>query len=133
MAKFTDDNGITWDIKTTSTQVGNSPPGSVYFAGVDDSSKRDYTGNQFPQVDEDTFPAGTKISWPKDGNPILRGAGASDEALAAIKAFAARQKAAGLTNVGIRVTSSPDAGSVMPLVLLAIVVWYADGGGKKRR
>jgi len=87
MPTFEDANGVTWLIRTTSTQVNTGTPTEKFVAAIDDGSARDYSGNQFPLDDEDTFPAGVKITWPANGNPILRGPGNGE---AAIKAFAGR-------------------------------------------
>lgn len=135
MAKFTDENGIKWDIRTTTVQVGPSTPKGTWFAAIDDATERDYSGNQFALNEDETFDGQggqtTVITWPKDGNPILRGPGNEDAALASVRAFAARQKAAKLVNVALRVQSSPPntgSGSLLALLAIAVLVYYADQG-----
>lgn len=132
MGKLTDENGVKWDIRTTSVQAGGAPATHTWFAGIDDSSERDYSGNQFALNDEETFDGAggttTKITWPSNGNPILRGPGNDDAALTSVRAFAKRQKQAGLKTIALRVTGTPSsAGSVLPLLLLVAVVVLADG------
>lgn len=134
MGKFTDENGIKWDIRTTSVQAGNAAAKHTWFAAVDDTTERDYSGNQFALDDEETFDGAggttTRITWPKDGNPLLRGPGGDDAALASVRAFASRQKAGGLKNVALRVTgkppNTPGEGGLLALVLLVAVVLIAD-------
>jgi hypothetical protein len=129
MPKQTDENGITWDIKTTIVQVGTKPPEASWFAAVDDDSPRAYTGNQFPIDDEETFaPSGTdaRLTWPAQGNPILRGKGNVDDATATIKLFAARSKNA----ISLRVRESGGGGG---LFLALIIVGLILTEGKKRR
>lgn len=121
MGKLTDENGVKWDIRTTSVTVGPDPAKNSYFAAIDDSSERDYSGNQFPLDDDDTFPTGTKITWPAGGNPILRGAGSDDAAITAVRAFAARQKQAGLRNIALRVTATRPAESSGLVIIVALI------------
>jgi len=118
MARFTDDNGVTWDIKTTSTKIDNAPAVGVFFAGVADNSSADYSGNEFPLADEDTFPAGTKITWPALGNPILRGPG---DGVDAIKLFAARVKSGAIDKILKR---RKGAGGGAGAVLLGLGILY---------
>ena len=121
MGKLTDENNIKWDIRTTSVQTGSDPAKHSYFAAVDESSERDYSGNQFPLDDDETVPTGTRITWPAGGNPILRGTGDEESGIRAVRAFAARQKQAGLKNVALRVTASPSGGGD-GMLAIAIVV-----------
>ena len=121
MGKLTDENGVKWDIRTTSVTVGPDQAKNSYFAAIDDSSERDYSGNQFPLDDDDTFPTGTKITWPAGGNPILRGAGSDDAAITAVRAFAARQKQAGLRNIALRVTATRPAESSGLVIIVALI------------
>lgn len=134
MPKFVDENGIRWDIKTTSVQVAKDTPTGTWFAGVDDASERDYSGNQFALDDEATFDGQggqtTRITWPTGGNPILRGPGKEDASLASIRAFAARQKAGGMKNVALRASASPPntpgESPLLALLAIAVIVYYAD-------
>lgn len=107
MPSFDDANGVTWDIRTTSVQVGTQTPAAKFVAAIADSSPRDYSNNQFSLDDEDTFPDGVKITWPAGGNPILRGPGNGE---AAIKSFASRQARA----IAIRVGGAADKKDGMP-------------------
>lgn len=133
--RVTDENKATWDIRTTSLEVNNSPKTASWFAAINDVTAVDYSGNQFPLKDEDFPFAGqvAKLTWPGGGNPILRGDGNVNDATTAIKEFAARQRAGAANNPAqdtraIRVTATPpsSANSLLPLLLLAIVVYYAD-------
>lgn len=134
MPKVTDENKVTWDIRTTNVAVdNNSPRTASWFAAVDDVTAVDYSGNQFPLKDED-FNFGNqvaKLTWPGGGNPIIRGDGNVADATVAVKAFAQRQRVAAQQNPAadtraIRVTASPDAssggGAFVLLILLAVVL-----------
>lgn len=147
MAKFIDVNKATWDVRTTSVQTDNDPAKGSYVATIDnDVTELDYSGNQFALQDSDTLPAGTKITWPANGNPMLKGNGGEAQALAAIRAFAARLKSGNLAKVAvIKVRASPPPKDAVPeaspppqtpqlagggemLAFLALValVYYAD-------
>ena len=147
MAKFIDENKATWDVKTTSVQTDSNPSTDAYVATIDnDVTELDYSGNQFPLNDSDTFPAGTKITWPANGNPQLRGKGGEKEAVTAIRAFAARLRAGNLSKVAVikvrgevpkkegdaqaqsQPVQTPQGGGGDMLAFLAIValVYYAD-------
>jgi hypothetical protein len=145
VAKFTDENKATWDIKTTEVQVDNKPAKGSYVATVDaDDTELDYSGNQFPQQDQDTFPAGTKITWPANGNPMLRGNGGEKEALAAIRSFASRLRAGNLAKVAVikvkgKVPPKDDEGkaqspppqtgggdSIVPFLILVGIIYALD-------
>lgn len=134
MSKFTDDNGITWDIRSTTVRVDDKQTDASWFAAVDDSSEREYTGaGHVAMSDADTFgPPGTepKITWPSGGNPILRGKGNDDDATATIRMFAQRNR--GRTDIiTLRVRSSPaQSESLLALLVIAAVVWLSD---KRRR
>lgn len=131
MPKFTDDNGITWDIRTSIVQVGKQDPAASWFAGVDDDSERAYTGNAFPIDDEETFsPPATeaRLTWPAQGNPILRGKGNEDDATATIKLFAARQKAA----VSLRVRAASGGGNAGLFVIVVLAALLMTEGKRRR-
>lgn len=131
MPKLTDENGIIWDIRTTLVTVDPGNPDASWFAAVDDASPRDYSGNKFPLQDSDTFgPPGAdpKITWPANGNPVIRGKGNEDDAAATIKLFATRNK--GRTDViALRVSARGDDVGLAILIIAAIII-LAD---KKRR
>lgn len=135
MGKFTDENGVKWDIRTTTAQSGTSPAVNTWFAAIDEGPENDdYSANKFALVDEKTFDGKggqtTVITWPTGGNPILRGPGTEADALTSVRAFAARQKSAGLKNVMVKITAKPPntpAGdNMLALVLLVAVVLLAD-------
>jgi hypothetical protein len=123
MPTFDDANGVTWLIRTTSTQINTGSPTTKFVAAVDDTSTRDYSGNQFPLSDEDTFPAGTVITWPANGNPILRGAGDGE---AAIKAFAARENSKKAIAIVVKPDKDKDKAGTVPwwMVVLAFYAGY---------
>ncbi len=132
MPKFTDENGITWDIRTTVVKVNNVANDASWFAAVDDASDREYSGSgHVAMVDAETFgPPGTDptITWPLGGNPIIRGKGNEDDAAATLKMFAQRNK--GRTDtIALRVKSKGES-SMLALVIIAAVILLAD---KKRR
>lgn len=138
MSKFIDENKATWDIKTTSVQIDNEPAKGDYVATIDDAiTELDYSGNQFPLDNSATFPTGTTITWPKSGNPMLKGSGGEKEAVAAIRAFAARVKAGNLSKVAvIKVRASPPdketpaqpsgGNDMLMLLLLVGFVYFVD-------
>lgn len=107
MPTFEDANGVSWDIRTTSAQIGTQPPIERFTAAVREDSPRDYSANQFSLDDEETTPAGTFVTWPANGNPILRGRGTGEDA---IKSFASRNT----TRVALRVGGSADKKSNIP-------------------
>jgi hypothetical protein len=130
MPKFTDENQVLWDIKTTTIQKGTDPTTSTWFAGIDDGATRDYSGNTFNR-EFDTFDArggqDNKVTWPASGNPILRGPGGNDDALAGIRRFAAQEKREGLKTIALRVTASPGTdGSFVPLLVILALVFLVD-------
>lgn len=136
MADFTDDNQVTWNIRTTSVRLDDKAPKSKWFAVVSDDSKKDYSGNQFPLDESETFPGvETTITWPAGGNPFVQGQGGEAEALAFVKAFAAREGAKQppartiATRAGsIRVTGSSEA--TLAILIVAALVILSD---KRRR
>jgi len=142
VAKFTDENRASWDVKTTSVQQDNKPADNAYVATIDlDATELDYSGNQFALNDSATFDGRggqtTKITWPTGGNPLLRGPGGEAEALAAIRAFAARLKAGNLAKVAVikvkgavpkKDDAAPagDGGTMLAFLALVALVYYAD-------
>lgn len=89
MPRFEDENGVTWDIKLSSTTVDPGATTAAYFAGVLEESEADYKGKL---VDSDFEPPGhpgERVLHPAGGNPILSGPGAENAAVIAIRRFAA--------------------------------------------
>jgi len=126
---FEDINQVHWTIRTTSARVGTDPASVTFVAGIRPDSQRDYSANEFPIDDEETFTSGVRLTWPAGGNPILKGPG---DGIAAIKAFAETQKKAGLRNVALKVSPSGGAvASAMPFLLLAAIVYVVTEGGKR--
>jgi hypothetical protein len=134
MARFEDQNGVTWDIKTTTTTVDPGQTTGKFVAVIADDSAKDYTGNTSNRDFETT---NNHIVWSANGNPIIDGPGGDNAALIAVKQFAAAEAGvpqAQRTIVTRKLTTQAQAqaqtsgaeSALVPILLIATLVYFAD-------
>lgn len=136
MPRFTDKNGVVWDIRTTVTTITPGKSSGSFFAVVADDSPRDYSAHL---VDSDFEPLGhpgERTVHPAGGNPFLSGPGGEREAQVAANRLATLDagKPQNQRDLTIKVTASAPttagSGSLVALLLVVAVIYFADGKGR---
>lgn len=121
MPRHTDPNGVVWDIIERTSRVGTGPVISRFSAAPLRPQDKGYAG-VFP-FDNEEFPDNVFTTWPAGGQPFIQGEGS---ATAIIDAFANRNRARLAPFSDLTVTSAPDSGAIIALVVIAALVYYAD-------
>lgn len=131
MPKFEDKNGVTWDIRVTSTTVDPGTTTGAFSATVDDASPKDYAGQTTGSDFEPLGHPGERVIHPAGGNPMLRGPGAEAAAQNAIMRFAQQDAGKPENQRAIQTRKAAQgagasSSSVLPIVLLVALVLILD-------